>query len=426
MFILTFVGVKNVLVKNQIKKDNFYCVGISYKKADAVTRGKFSLGREAQIEVLEEAKLKEIPLLVISTCNRTELIGYVPSEEVLVDLLCSNTEGTKHDFKQYSFSHEGDAAIDHVLRLGTGLDSQILGDFEIIGQLKGAFALAKEFGYTDANLERLVNTTIQTSKAVKNKTAFSTNAASTAYAAVQWIKDFLNNREDVKITLFGTGEIGKVTCSNLVKHFPNHSITLVNRTHERAESLGEKFDVNVAPFDNLEKEVSSSHVLIVATNAPKVTVSADLIAKANGLAIVDLSVPTNVEITEENRASVVTLDELTKVVDETLEKRQLEIPKVEAIISESFDVFKEWLSHRAHTDAVKAFKDRLLQIKEEEISFQSRKLDGLNEEHVTIVSERIIQKVTKQFVTHLKTANGSAGDSIRLMSEIFDLDIQQQ
>lgn len=414
-----------MLVKKQLKKDNFYCVGISYKKADAVTRGKFSLTREAQIEVLEEARLKEIPLLVISTCNRTELIGYVPSEEVLVDLLCSNTEGTKTEFKKYSFVHEGDEAINHVLRLGTGLDSQILGDFEIIGQLKGAFALAKEYGYTDANLERLVNTAIQTSKAVKNKTAFSTNAASTAYAAVQWIKDFLNNKQNVKITLFGTGEIGKVTCANLVKHFPNHSITLVNRTQEKADSLGEKFDVNVAPFSDLEKEVKTSNVLIVATNAPKVTVTADLINEADNLAIVDLSVPTNVEITEENRASIVTLDELTKVVDETIEKRQLEIPKVEAIIEESFAAFKEWLSHRAHTDAVKAFKERLLQIKQEEINFQSKKIEGLNEEHIDIVSDRIIQKMTKQFVTHLKTANGSAVESIRLMSEIFDLDIEQ-
>lgn len=412
-------------MKKQLKKDNFYCVGISYKKADALTRGKFSLSREAQIEVLEEARLKEIPLLVISTCNRTELIGFVPSEEVLIDLLCSNTEGTKHEFKKYAFVHEGDEAIDHVLRLGTGLESQILGDFEIIGQLKAAFTLAKEFGFTDAHLERLVNTAIQTSKAVKNKTEFSTNAASTAYAAVQWIKDFLNNREDVKITLFGTGEIGKVTCANLVKHFPNHSITLVNRTQEKADSLGEKFNVNVAPFSDLEKEVKTSNVLIVATNAPKVTVTADLITAANELAIVDLSVPTNVEITEENRACVVTLDELTRVVDETIVKRQKEIPKVEAIIEEKFITFKEWLSHRTHTDAVKAFKERLLQIKQEEISFQSKKIEGLNEEHMEIVSERIIQKMTKQFVTHLKTANGSAGDSIRVMSEIFGLDIQR-
>lgn len=387
-------------------------------------RGKFSLSREAQIEVLQEARLKEIPLLVISTCNRTELIGIVSSEEVLIDLLCSNTEGTKHEFKKYSFSHVGDDAIQHVLRLGTGLDSQILGDFEIIGQLKAAFALAKEYGFTNANLERLVNTAIQTSKTVKNQTSFSTNAASTAYAAVQWIKDFLNDRENVKITLFGTGEIGKVTCANLVKHFPNHSITLVNRTQEKADYLGEKFNVNVAPFSELENEVGSSDVLIVATNAPKVTVTADLIEAAGNLAIVDLSVPTNVEITDENRANVVTLDELTKVVDETIEKRQLEIPKVEAIIDESFEAFKEWLYHRTHTDAVKAFKDRLLKIKQEEISFQSKKLEGLNEEHMDIVSERIIQKMTKQFVTHLKTANGSAGDSIRVMSEIFDLDIQ--
>ncbi|CAG5083178.1 Glutamyl-tRNA reductase [Parvicella tangerina] len=390
-----------------------------------MTRGKFSLTREAQIEVLQEAKQKEIPLLVISTCNRTELIGYVPSEEVLVDLLCSNAEGTKHDFRKYAFTHKGDDAINHVLKLGTGLESQILGDFEIIGQLKGAFALAKEFGYTNANIERLVNTAIQTSKAVKNNTAFSTNAASTAYAAVQWIKDFLNDSQDVKITLFGTGEIGKVTCANLVKHFPNNSITLVNRTQEKADSLGEKFNVNVAPFSDLEKEVQTSNVLIVATNAPKVTVTADLINAAGNLAIVDLSVPTNVEITSENRACVVTLDELTKVVDKTLEKREQEIPKVKEIIAENFIAFKEWLSHRTHTDAVKAFKDRLLKIKQEEINFQSKKIAGLNEEHMEIVSERIIQKMTKQFITHLKTANGNAGNSIKVMTEIFDLDIKQ-
>lgn len=411
-------------MNRQGSKRDFYCVGISYKKADAETRGKFSLNLDGQRELLLEAKIKEIPLMVISTCNRTELIGVADSADELIDLLCSNTQGSKNEFKKYAFIYQGDEVINHVLRLGTGLDSQILGDFEIIGQIKSAFALSKELGVTDANLERLINTAIQTSKAVKNKTEFSTNAASTAYAAVQWIKDYLVNKKDVKITLFGTGEIGKVTCANLVKHFSNHSITLINRTHEKAESLGEKFAVKVASIDKLKDVAQQSDVLIVATNAPKVTVSAEIISEAPQLAVVDLSVPSNVEINDQNRTRVVTLDQLSKVVDETIEKRQSEIPAVEKIIAENFEVFKEWLSQRLHTDVVKAFKDKLVKIKQEEIDFHSKKIDGLNTDHVHMVSERIIQKVTKQFVKHLKGANENAANSIQVMNEIFNLEIQ--
>lgn len=405
-------------------KRNFFGVGISYKKADALVRGKFSLSAEVQKELLLEAKDKGIPLIVISTCNRTELIGVASSEEDLIDLLCSNTQGTKQEFKKYAFVLSGDEVINHVLRLGTGLESQILGDFEIIGQLKNAFALSKELGVTDANIERLVNTTIQTSKAVKNRTSFSTNAASTAYAAVQWIKDYLQGKQDVSITLFGTGEIGKVTCANLVKHFPNHSITLVNRTQEKAESLGVKFDVNVASISELPQVALKSDVLIVATNAPRVTVTADLIQQNSNLAVVDLSVPSNVEVTPDNVNRVVTLDQLSKVVDETLEMRQKEIPAVEKIVEENFIAFKDWLSHRLHTDVVKAFKDKLVQIKQEEIDFQTKKIDGLNTEHVHLVSERIIQKMTKQFVKHLKDTDRNTAESIRVMNDIFNLEIQ--
>lgn len=407
--------------------DTFFAIGINYKKADTTLRSKFSLSEFNVDQLLAEAKSKHINVFVLSTCNRTEIFGNCSYSTDLIQLLCKYSSGSELEFLTSSYILEGDDAVNHLFRLGTGLESQILGDFEIIGQLKRAFNFAKDRNVTNAYLERMMNDVIRTSKEVKNTTDFSTKAASVAYAAVQWIRQsYLDNskyknKKNISITLLGTGEIGKITCANLVKHFPNNCITLVNRTKETAEQISTKFQVELASFDSLPEVIKHTDVLIVATNAPMPTVTNKLVGD-NKLAIIDLSIPSNADV---NLAHVelITLDDLTSVVDEALAARKLEVPKVEAIVGKRIDEFEEWCQSRKHHDSIKAFKNMLKDIQREELAFHAKKIEGANLEHAEIISDNIIQKVTKQFVIHLKNSDNNSHESVKIMNEIFKLEI---
>ena len=193
----------------------FYAIGLSYKKADAEIRGHFSLDENAKLALLKQAKESNIEsLLVTSTCDRTELYGFADHPYQLIKLLCDNTKGTVEEFQEVAYIYKNREAIAHMFRVGSGLDSQILGDFEIISQLKTSARVSKKFALLNPFIERLVNSVIQASKRIKTETNISSGATSVSFASVQYI---LNTVEDVtnkNILLFGTGKIGRNTCEN--------------------------------------------------------------------------------------------------------------------------------------------------------------------------------------------------------------------
>ena len=165
---------------------HFYTVGLSYKKADAEVRGHFSLGEEGKIGLLNQAKAEGIDgILVTSTCNRTEIYGFAQHPFQLIKLLCEHTRGTIEEFEKVAYVYKNKEAISHMFKVGTGLDSQILGDFEIISQIKNSFVQSREIGVANPFLERLVNAVIQASKRIKNETQISSGATSVSFASVQ-------------------------------------------------------------------------------------------------------------------------------------------------------------------------------------------------------------------------------------------------
>src|SRR5690606_7579472 len=223
------------------KSKSFYTVGLSYKKADEHVRGLFSLDGDAKDRLLVRAREEGLDtLMVISTCNRTELYGFAEHPFVLIKLLTDFTRGSIDDFQKVGYVHKNDAAVSYFFEVATGLDSQILGDFEVIGQLKQSFIRSKSLGMSTPFLERLVNSAIQASKRVKNETELSSGAASVSFAAVQYIMTHVESISEKKILLFGTGKIGRNTCENLVKHTKNDHIVLINRTKDKAEKIAGK------------------------------------------------------------------------------------------------------------------------------------------------------------------------------------------
>ncbi len=408
------------------KHNSFYTIGLNYKKADAEIRGNFSLDEDAMEQVLKQAKTAGIDgLLITSTCNRTELHGFAQHPFQLIKLLCDNTTGTVEEFQEVAYVYKNKEAISHLFRVGTGLDSQILGDFEVISQLRQGFARSKKHELANPFLERLCNCVIQASKRIKNETDISTGATSVAFASVKFI---INNVADISqknILLFGTGKIGRNTCENLIKHTKNSHITLINRTKDKAEQIAGKFNLIVKDYGDLQTEIRNTDVLIVATGAKVPTISKELIYPKKPLLILDLSIPRNVSdsVADMENVTVIHLDQLSQMTDETLEKRKQSIPEAEAIIEEIKADFIQWLETRKFAPVIKALKKKLKSMKDEELNFQSKKLTAFDTQQADIISDRIIQKITKQFANHLKDTDIDANTSLDLIQKVFQLEV---
>jgi glutamyl-tRNA reductase len=404
---------------------HFYTIGLSYKKADAEIRGHFSLTEQAKENLLKQAGREGIDgILLTSTCNRTEIYGFAEHPFQLIKLLCEHTHGTVEEFEKVAYVYKNKQAITHMFRVGTGLDSQILGDFEIISQLKVAFVRSKKLGLVNAFLERLVNAVIQASKRIKNETEISSGATSVSFASVQYILKNIENVSDKNILLFGTGKIGRNTCENLVKHTRNNHITLINRTKDKAEKVAGKFDLIVKDYADLQAEIRNSDILIVATGAQNPTVSKELIYSKKELLILDLSIPKNVseDVEELPNVQLIHLDHLSQMTDETLERRKQFIPQAKEIIAEVENDFNQWLETRKFAPTIKALKKKLRSMKDDELDFQRKKMSDFNDEHAEIVSNRIIQKIMKHFANHLKGDTETTDESLELIHKVFQLE----
>jgi glutamyl-tRNA reductase len=416
-------------MNKKIHQTNLYNISVSYKKAEAHIRGRFSLTKSAQVELLKEAKGNGIEgILVLSTCNRTEITGFAEHPFQLIQLLCKYSNGTVEEFAQFSNVYKNQEAITHLFRMGTGLDSQILGDYEIVGQLRKAFRQAKEHKTTNAYFERLLNHVMQASKRVKNETRLSSGTTSVSYAAVQYIIRNLSDYNTKNMLVFGLGKMGKHTCKNLAEYTQNKAVSLINRTEEKAiEFVKEHSSIRKAIIQNLNDEIQKSDVLIVSTGADTPTITAAQIPRDKDLLILDLSMPENVaaEVKELKNVTLVNVDELSKVIDETLAIRQQEIPIAEAIIETYKEEFNEWLNNRRFTPAVYALKKSLETIQKDEIAFHKKKFKSFDEEQAEVITSRFIQKITTQFVKHLKDEDTSIPESIEVVRKMFGTDTYQ-
>jgi glutamyl-tRNA reductase len=345
---------------------NFFVVGINYKKTDTEIRGSFAVGPDQYENMLKLAERYEVrDLFVLSTCNRSEIYGIADQPQQLVNLFCSQTQGSAELFDELAYTRNGLTALQHLFNVGAGLDSQILGDYEIVGQLRQAMKFAKERGYIHTFLERALNQVLQTSKEIKNNTALSDGTVSVAFAAVQYIRDHILYIEDKKILLLGTGKIGTITCKNLVDYIGTSHITLMNRTPEKAESLASAFKLRSASLETLPEEIKNADIILVATNAPEpVILFTDLENTTGKKLIIDLSIPCNVEKKAESLPDVtlIDVDGLSKLKDETLLRRAAEVPKARVIIQTHLRELLEWHEMRKHVPVLKQVKIKLQEI----------------------------------------------------------------
>lgn len=387
---------------------HFYITGINYKKTDVALRGKFALNSNQYTTILQKAALCDLKnILVLSTCNRTEIYGVAPSSKDLKELLCSETIGDIDVFENICYTKKGKNAIQHLFSVASGMDSQILGDYEIVGQLKQAVRVAKAEGSVGAFMERLTNTVFESSKAIKNKTVFSGGTVSVAFAAIQFLKFHCTDFSDKKILVIGTGKIGRNTCKNLTDYLGTKNITLVNRSDEKAATLAKELNLRFAPFEQYRQHANEADIIIVATNAPCPVLKKEDIISGGEKILIDLSIPNNIDTAFQQRPHtiMVNVDDLSRMNDATLQMREQEIPKVRTIIDQYMDDFYDWYKMHRNAPLIRAAKKTLSDIN------LCPWYQGLKKEQLQSEAEQeeAVQKAVKKLAVKMREQPHSTG-----------------
>jgi len=366
---------------NHVEISNFCVAGISYKKSDASCRGKYAVSNDQYASILSKASkyhLKE--LFILSTCNRTEIYGFAESVESFCELICEETNNTVESFKEVAYFKKELDAVNHLFSVAAGLDSQILGDYEVIGQIKQAVKFSKDLKFVGTHLERLINAVFKASKEIKTNTLLSGGTVSVSFAAVQFIKENFSSLNDKKILLVGTGKIGKNTCKNLIDYLNTKNITLINRTDDKAKLLAEEFGLQYATCEELPKKLKDSDIILLATNAKNPIIFKSHLENHGEKLIIDLSVPYNVDADAQYLSNVklINVDDLSKIKDSTLLMREQEIPKVKAIIQKNIQEFLEWHEMRKQVSVLNSVKTKLLDLPITNLQFIESMCPGLN------------------------------------------------
>ncbi|MFN3020097.1 glutamyl-tRNA reductase [Chryseobacterium sp. TY3] len=410
--------------KDISKTSNFAVLSVSYEKADAETRGKFAFFDEHIKSFVNQIHDQNFgDAFVVSTCNRTEIYTTTANYLLIAEQYCKTIGVNLSEFLQYVNIIQREDALLHLFRVAAGLESQIIGDFEIVSQIKNAYNRFKKYKDTsNPYLERAINSAIQISKRIKTETGISNGAASVSYAAVHYILNHVNNVSDKNILLLGVGEIGQNTIENMVKHVYQPKIKIANRSFEKAEKIAEKHNIQQIAFDDFPEELKKTDILIVATGAQKFIVNPDNFPADKEMLVIDLSIPNNVakEIGTLEKVDLIDVDQLSQQISETMEQRKKEIPKAEAIIKEMSKDFTEWERKRKFAPSINNFKNSLKQIESHELHNIHKRHQYAKVEDMEL-SDKLIQKITNRFAKYILENPWKADEVSKLMEEILVL-----
>ena len=413
------------------KITDFCAVGVNHWEASIDVRERFSLKEAQKKELIRGAKREGIDsLFVVSTCNRTEIFGQDVSLEELIRLLVTYSNASLEEFHNYGFEKEGQRAVEHLFQVTVGLDSQILGDVQVVNQVKEGYELASELDAVDGELHRLMQHVFRAHKRSRNETSLGEGAATTAYAAVKFAVETFDNLKDKNILLVGTGKIGKVTCKNLI-NLGAKKLTLINRTRDRAEFVADKYDLDVADMEDMPRQIAEADLIIVATGAKEPIIELDdmkpSILNPSFKVMVDLSVPRNIdpEIGDLEFVDLANMDFLTDVTDEAYRKREENIPLVKKIIDDELTDYKNWLSKQKVVPTIKALTSKFDTIREDEFDFFKNKISETDKDKVENLTRRIVNKIAAYSIEHLRDHHESE-QVTQVVNDMFKLETNSE
>ena len=408
-------------------------VSVNHRTAGIELRERLHLSNSEVKELLglfKQRFAKEV--LIISTCNRTEVflivenkqIDYVEVERALIEYKKVEGVDDSNFEKYYSCS-----ALNHLFKVVAGIDSQITGDNQIFGQVKESFFFAEEVGTVGFLMKRVFDAALKVGKRGKTDTLISEGAVTVSYAAVQLIEKIFSNFNKKNALVVGAGETGELAA----KHLRDKGIgflTITNRTYEKAEKLAERLNANVLPFDSFKQDIHKYDIVLSATASPEIVITYDDIRVAmnnrqnSPMVLMDIAVPRDIDPKVKKIENVFhsDMDSLNIIVEQNLKKRKDEIPKVKKIILDEMILFFQWYNSLEISPIIKMLRDLFEEVRSEEVGKNINKFSPEDQDKLEIITKRIMNKILHKPTTELrKGAEKDGATSVETLMKVAAL-----
>lgn len=420
-----------------------YCLGISHQTAPVTIRERLAFSNHQVESILArigcgghscESPIRE--LVILSTCNRVELYAVAgqPVFAEMEQLVAESHNLAFSEIRSHFYYHETEAAITHLLAVAAGLDSLVLGEPQILGQVTDAYSLARRHGTAGNILARLFQTSIHAGKRARTETAISHNPASVASMAVNLIHRQITDLSAARVLVIGAGEMAELTVEALRKR-PNPRITVANRTIERARNLADLWQGQAASLESLPDLLASAEIVITSTGAPHPIIYAEMLSSARHandsrpLIFMDIAVPRDVDsgVAAHPNVTLYDLDHLSQGLEESLAQREAEVPAVEAILSEEYSRLVTYLASLDVVPLIKEIRHSAQQIRQAELAKTLRKMPDLSPQEqarIEALTEAIVKKILHQPTRWLQEAatNPYAAEYSGVVRAMFGID----
>ncbi|PJJ48426.1 glutamyl-tRNA reductase [Hymenobacter chitinivorans] len=415
----------------------FKAVSLSFKKAPLEIRELISLDEAACRRFLHTLHhdLGLTDLLVLSTCNRTEIYYSAPRDQSpgiieALGQLKGLTEVAPY-FPYFDILDTYHDAVQHLFEVAMGLDAQVVGDLQISNQVKQAYQWSADEDAAGPFLHRLLHTIFFTNKRVQQETSFRDGAASTSYATLELVEELTADIANPRVLVVGLGEIGADVCRHFADSKAFTDVTLCNRTRGKAEALAAECSLPILDFENLVQGMKDADVVISSISRDTPFFTRDMVERLDVLSykfFIDLSVPRSIEAEVDNVPGVLVynIDAIQSKASAALEQRLAAVPHVRAIIAESIAGLSDWTKEMMVSPTIQKLKNALEQIRLEEMDRFQKKMSPEEAKRMDEVTRSLMQKILKQPVLQLKAAckRGEADQLIDVLTDLFDLENQ--
>ena len=384
-------------------------VGLNYKTAPVEIREKLSF-IESDLPNAMEALQKQKSVLenvIISTCNRTEIYAVVDQLHTgryyIKQFLANWFNIPMEQFEDHLFIREEDESLNHLFRVTAGIDSMVLGETQILGQVKKSFLQGQEIGTTGTVYNQLFKQAVTFAKRAHSETAIGENAVSVSYAAVELAKKIFGSLKDKHVAILGAGKMGELAIQNLYGNGVG-KVTVINRTFEKAQNLASKFDGDAKAMNELQCTLLEADILISSTGATDYVIDQDLMKdvakfrKGDPLFMVDIAVPRDLDprIGDVPNVFLYDIDDLQGIVQANLAERERAANEITAMIQEEIIQFKDWFNTLGVVPVISALRKKAATIQEETMISIENKMPNLTERE-----RKILNKHTKSIINQL-------------------------
>lgn len=415
-------------------------VGLSHKTAPVELREKLAFSSPQKLEegimlIKRQDNIKEC--VILSTCNRVEMYlvcnNDVNWRDNIINMFSSYHGLKKDDFVSHLYFKENEDAIRHVFKVASGLDSMVLGEPQITGQMKEAYGYAAGKNATGFFINKLMHSAFSVAKRVRTETKIGSYAVSISYVAVELAKKIFDTLENKKAMLIGAGEMAELAAKHLLSNGVSE-IIVANRTFERACSLASEFNGTPCNFEEFPDRLKDVDIVISSTGAPNFIITPDKIKNVlkirrnKPMFLIDIAVPRDIDpkVNELDNVFVYDIDDLQNVVDSNLQERQKEALKAEAIIEEELKSFREWMNYLHVKPVLISLRKTFEEVKKSEFEEAKKKLSHLNDKDFQVIEallNAVINKALHKPTVYLKNVvnKENAYSYLDALIELFDL-----